>query len=87
MSAIVSLSKEWDKIFKYFFEKIENVMLTFFLEKKCILEHYGNTRFSAAFFPKSKSPFEKWTKKMSKNENPKYFCAKTVAFPPFFSVC
>jgi hypothetical protein len=33
------------------------------------------------FFPKSKSPFQKWTKKMSKNENPKYFCAKTVAFP------
>ena len=33
------------------------------------------------FFPKSKSPFENWTKKMSKNENPKYFCAKTVAFP------
>jgi hypothetical protein len=33
------------------------------------------------FLLKSKSPFQKWTKKMSKNENPKYFCAKTVAIP------
>jgi hypothetical protein len=29
-----------------------------------------------ALFPKSISVFEKWTKKMSKNENPKYFLEK-----------
>jgi hypothetical protein len=32
------------------------------------------------FLLKSISGFEKWTKKMSKNENPKYFCAKSDAF-------
>jgi len=28
---------------------------------------------------KSISPFQKWTKKMSKNENPKYFWEEKIA--------
>jgi hypothetical protein len=32
------------------------------------------------FFPKSISGFEKWTKKMSKNEKPKYFWEKPLPF-------
>jgi hypothetical protein len=83
MSAIVNLSKEWDNFFKCFLEKMGNFIITLFSFEKCILEHYGLRRFSARFFHKSISPFQKWTKKMSKNENPKYFCAKSYAFPPF----
>jgi hypothetical protein len=36
--------------------------------------------FRRGFLHKSISPFEKWTKKMSKNENPKYFLVKIRGF-------
>jgi hypothetical protein len=56
-------------------------MLTLFSAEKWKIEHYADKRFWRDFLLKSKSPFQNWTKKMSKNEKPKYFCAKTVASP------
>ena len=49
-------------------------------------KHYDLPPFFHIFFHKSISPFQKWTKKMSKNENPKYFCAKIdeARFPGIF---
>jgi hypothetical protein len=56
-------------------------MLTLFFIENWILDHYSLMRVLQRFLHKSISPFQKWTKKMSKIENPKYFCAKSVAFP------
>ena len=42
-----------------------------------------SAHFLQDFLHKSISPFQKWTKKMSKNENPKYFSAKMHAKHPF----
>ena len=62
---------------------MENFMLTFFSAKKWKEEQNALGAFWRDFLHKSISPFQKWTKKMSKNENPKYFCAKTVDFHLF----
>jgi hypothetical protein len=56
-------------------------MLTLFLFEKGKREQKAHKSFLQAFLLKSKSPFQKWTKKMSKIENPKYFCAKSFTSP------
>jgi len=61
-------------------QKMKKNMLTIFCVEKIKREHYALKSFLQAFLSKSKSPFEKWTKKMSKNENPKYFLVKMLAF-------
>ena len=52
----------------------------FFLLKNANYSIMLSSGFRHNFYHKSISPFQKWTKKMSKNENPKYFCAKSDAF-------
>jgi hypothetical protein len=84
--AFVSISKEWEKVFKRVSEKMQKIMLTLFFIEKWILDHYGLRAIFPHFLHKSISPFEKWTKKMSKNENPKYFWVKSDAFLPLLRI-
>ena len=62
---------------------MEKNMLTLFSFEKRKLEQKALIRFLHNFLHKSISPFQKWTKKMSKNENPKYFCVKNLAYTDF----
>jgi hypothetical protein len=78
--AFVSISKEWEKVFKRVSEKMQKNMLTLFFFEKWNLHHYALMRVLQDFLPKSISPFQKWTKKMSKIENPKYFSAKSFTY-------
>ena len=66
---------------------MEKYMLTNFFSEKWKKEHYALGAIFPHFLHKSNSPFQNWTKKMSKNENPKYFSAKSDAFPPFLPFC
>jgi hypothetical protein len=54
-------------------------MLTTFFDEKRNLHHLDNKSFLHNFLHKSILGFEKWTKKMSKNEKTIYFCAKSDA--------
>jgi hypothetical protein len=58
----------------------------FFLHKNENESIMLTSDFRRGFLHKSISPFENWTKKMSKNENPKYFCVKTVDFHPLLRI-
>jgi hypothetical protein len=84
--AFVSISKEWEKVFKRVSEKMQKNMLTLFFIENWILHHYGLMCVLQRFLPKSISSFQKWTKKMSKNENPKYFWVKSDAFLPLLRI-
>jgi len=72
---------------KYFSAKIQKKSSS---HTKILIIAFQTIMLSAHFFPhflhKSIFPFQKWTKKMSKNENPKYFCAKTVDFLPLLRI-
>ena len=59
---------------------MEKNMLTLFSFEKRKLQQKALIRFLHRFLHKSILGFEKWTKKMSKIENPKYFCVKSDAF-------
>jgi hypothetical protein len=66
---------------KYFSKKNEKIICSqLFKRKNAIYSFMLTSENRQIFLPKSKSPFQKWTKKMSKNENPKYFSAKMRAF-------
>jgi len=54
-------------------------MLTFFSAEKLKTEQKAHKPFWHHFLSKSILGFEKWTKKMSKIENPNHFCAKNRA--------
>jgi len=59
-------------------EEMKKSMLTLFFIENWILDHYGLMRVLQRFLPKSISPFQKWTKKMSKIENRKYFLVNSI---------
>jgi len=59
-------------------------MLTLFFVLKWKTEHYAHKPFLQDFLHKSISPFQNWTKKMSKIENPFYFSAKSYAYTENF---
>jgi hypothetical protein len=55
-------------------------MLTLFFIEKWKREQKAHKSFLHNFLPKSILGFEKWTKKMSKNENRKHFSEKNLAY-------
>ena len=61
-------------------KKMKKFMLTLFFSEKRKTKHYAQSAKMHDFLSESILTFEKWTKKMSKNEKLKYFCAKSHAF-------
>jgi hypothetical protein len=78
---ICHYSKEWGKVFKSVFIEMKKNMLSLFFIENWILDHYGLMRVLQRFLPKSISSFQKWTKKMSKNEKGIYFSVNSITLP------
>ena len=61
-------------------KKLSSQILNYFFGNQTIKLKYGHKSW---FFGKVFWDFKKWTKKMSKNENPKKLCQKIWIFRPY----